>query len=163
MKKLFLMSALALLSIFPALGQATGGQGKLNNKSEAGIRQVVADFMAAWNQHDAKAFSMVFAPDAEFTNVLGVSAAGRDEIERFHAPRFTTTFKNSHQTMTDTRTRFIKSDVAAVDVRWEMTGATDTAGNTIPLRKGLLNFVMVRAHNNWVIAVMHNMNLPTGP
>jgi uncharacterized protein (TIGR02246 family) len=163
MKRLFLIGVLALSAASLALGQTTGGGSKPKNKSEAAIRQVVADFMAAWNQHDAKAFSMVFAPDAEFTNVAGVSAAGREEIEKFHAPRFTTTFKNSHQTMSDTRVRLIRSDVAAVDVKWEMTGATDSAGNNIPLRKGLLNFVMTKASGKWLIVVMHNMNLPTTP
>jgi hypothetical protein len=30
----------------------------------------------------------------------------------------------------------------------------------IPLRKGLANFVMTRSNGQWLITVMHNMDLP---
>src|SRR5687767_1054574 len=48
-------------------------------KDEQEIRKVLADFVDAWNRHDAKAFSMVFAEDADFTNVRGTSATSRAE------------------------------------------------------------------------------------
>jgi len=105
--------------------------------------------------------------DAEFTNVRGVGASGRKDIEEFHARVFATIFKNSHQKYTAIKTRFIRPDVAEVDVHWEMTGPTDPAGNPVPLRLGLLNFVMTRSEmartdEKWQIVVMHNMDLP-GP
>lgn len=128
-------------------------------QDEEAIRKVLAGFVAAWNEHDAKAFSMVFAEDADFTNVRGVSAHGRAEVEKFHAPRFATKLKDTHQTITEVKIRFMKPDVAAVDARWEMTGAKTADGANIPLRKGLLNFVMTKAGAKWFIAVMHNMEL----
>jgi uncharacterized protein (TIGR02246 family) len=82
---------------------------------------------------------MVFAEDADFTNVRGMSAHGRPDVEKFHAPRFATTFKDSLQKMTEIKIRFIRPDVAAVDAWWEMTGAKTQEGQVIPLRKGLLN------------------------
>ncbi len=81
----------------------------------------MADFIEAWNKHDAKAFSMVFAGDADFTNVAGVSAHGRAEVEKFHAPRFATTFRDTHQKIAETKIRFIKPDVAGVDARGEVS------------------------------------------
>jgi uncharacterized protein (TIGR02246 family) len=101
---------------------------------------------------------MAFAEDADFTNVVGMSAHGRTEIERFHAPMFATRFKDTHLTITDSKSRFITSDIAAVD--WEMTGAKGPDGQKIPLRKGLLNFVMTRSNGQWLITVIHNMDLP---
>lgn len=121
---------------------------------------MLTDFLEAWNRHDAKAFSMVFAEDADFTNVGGKSSHGRTEIEKFHAPRFATKFKDTHQKMTETKIRFIRPDVASVDARWEMTGAKGPEGQNIPLRKGLLNFVITKESNKWLITVMHNMDLP---
>jgi hypothetical protein len=67
-------------------------------QDEKGIKQVLTGFVEAWNRHDAKAFSMLFAEDADFTNVRGMSAHGRTEVEKMHAPRFATNFKDSHQT-----------------------------------------------------------------
>ena len=155
------LTVLLILSVC-AVGQTAGDKAKPagNATDEEGIRRVLADFVEAWNKHDAKAFSLVFAEDADFTNVRGVSAHGRTEVEKFHAPRFATTFKDSHQKITETKIRFIKSDVAAVDARWEMTGARSQEGQEIPLRKGLLNFVMTKKGDKWFITVMHNMNLP---
>ena len=157
-------SLLLLLSTFAA-GQAMGVTAKstASAKDEAEIEKVLAGFIEAWNKHDAKAFSMVFAEDADFTNVRGVGASGRVEIEKFHAPLFATRFKDTNGKMTKTKIRFIKADVAAVDAWWEMTGAKGPEGQDIPLRKGLLNFVMTKTGEQWFITVMHNMDLPVTP
>jgi len=100
------------------------------------IRQVMSNFVDAWNHHDAKSFSMVFAEDADFTNVRGMSAHGRAAIEQFHAPLFATFFKSSRQTITEIKIRFLKPDVAAVTASWEMSGARNADGTERPLRKG---------------------------
>jgi uncharacterized protein (TIGR02246 family) len=131
-----------------------------NPKDEQEIQKVLAQQVEAWNRHDAKAFSMVFAEDADFTNVVGMSTHGRAEIEKFHAPMFATRFKDTHLKITNTKIRFIKADVAAVDAWWEMTGAKTQEGKDISLRKGLLNFVMTKEGGQWFITVMHNMDLP---
>ena len=137
------LTFLAMLLVIPSFvpGQTTDGKAgrESSPRDEEAVRTALADFVGAWNKHDAKAFSMVFAEDADFTNVRGMSAHGRAEVEKFHAPRFATTFKDSHQKITETKIRFIKPDVAAVDARWEMTGAKTAEGQDIPLRKGLLN------------------------
>jgi hypothetical protein len=43
-----------------------------------------------------------------------------------------------------------------VDIRWEMTGAIETDGTPIPIRKGLLNWVVTLRGERWLITVMHN-------
>ena len=146
-----------------ALGQTSPTENRPAQASEKQIKQVLSSFIEAWNRHDAKAFSMVFAEDADFTNVGGKSAHGRAEVEKFHASKFTTNLKDTHQTITDTKIRFITPDVAAVDARWEMTGAKSLDGQDVPLRKGLLNFIMTQSAGDWLITVMHNMNLPERP
>jgi len=143
-----------------ALGQA--GQ-QTQTADEQAIYGVMDSFMDAWNHHDAKAWTSVFTEDADFTNVLGVSASGRSDIEQFHANVFATIFKDSHQRYTGIKIRFIRPDVAAVDVHWEMTGSTSPAGDPVPLRQGLLNFTMTKNHDIWQIVVMHNMNLAAPP
>ncbi len=58
-----------------------------DSSERAALQNVIESLMDAWNKHDAHAFSMVFAEDAEFTNVRGVSASDREAIEKFHEPR----------------------------------------------------------------------------
>jgi uncharacterized protein (TIGR02246 family) len=127
--------------------------------NETAIRAVVDGFVDAWNRHDVKGFAALFTTDADFTNWQGVGATGRDKIEEFHAKPFATIFKDSHMSHTDVKTRFIRSDVASVDVDWQMTGMTDRQGNPRSPRNGLLTFVMVKEGGKWQIAVMHNLDI----
>ena len=138
------------------------GQSNMETDRQA-IVALMDRFMDAWNRHDAKAFAAVFAEDADFTNWRRTGASGRLRIEEFHAPMFATIFKNSHQKYTSIKSRFIRPDVAAVDVRWEMAGAMDAQGNSQPDRLGLLNFVMARNDGQWQILVMHNLDLTALP
>ena len=128
-------------------------------KNVQAVNKVLADFIDAWNKHDAKAFSMVFAEDADFTNVGGNSKQGRNEIEKHHEPGFKTKWKDSHQKITKSKIRFIKPDVAAVDAWWELAGIKGPEGQDMPSRKGLLNFIMTKNNGTWLITVMHNMDL----
>ncbi len=130
---------------------------------EHAIRAVVDRFMDAWNRHDAKALAAVFAEDADFTNVRSIGASGRQKIEDFHAPMFATIFSKSHLEYTDIKARLIRPDVAAVDVHWKMSGATDSQGNPRPDREGLLSFVMAKNAGRWEIAVMHNLDISALP
>jgi uncharacterized protein (TIGR02246 family) len=136
---------------------AVGGAGK--ESEEDAIRGVVDRFMDAWNRHDAHAFAVLFAEDADFTNVIGMGAHGRAKIEAFHASSFSSMFKDSHLTYTDCKVRLIRPDVAMVEVWWQMTGATDRQGKPWPNRKGLVNFVAGKEKGQWEILVMHNQEL----
>ena len=127
---------------------------------EQAIKQVIDNFEEAWNKHDAKAYSLVFAEDADFTNVFGQKAHGRAAIEQFHAPIFQTIFKASRFASDKISVRFINENIAAVDVTWEMSGAMDFEGNPWADRKGLINLVMKKEDGVWLILIMHNMDLP---
>jgi len=130
----------------------------------AAIAQTVDRFLDAWNMHDAHSFAMTFTEDADFTNVAGVHAQGRANVESFHAPVFATVFKDSHQTAKIRSIRFLTPQLAAVDVDWEMTGAKSRDGSPRPDRKGLLSWVMAKqADGSWLIEVMHNAELISPP
>ncbi|GAB3640336.1 SgcJ/EcaC family oxidoreductase [Spirosoma arcticum] len=128
---------------------------------EAAVRGVITAFNKAFNAHDAKAFGAVFAEDADFTNWRGTSAHGRAKIEEFHVPVLTVMYKNGVQEIVDSTVRFIKPDVAVVDVRSEVTGGVTPDGKASPLLKFLLNWTVTKETNGqWLIKVMHNARLP---
>jgi uncharacterized protein (TIGR02246 family) len=85
--------------------------------------------------------------------------SGRESIEKFHVQAFEQMFMQSHQTAEVIRIRFLKADIAMVDVRWEMTGALSPAGMSRPVRTGLLDLVFTSSGRGWLIAVMHNVDL----
>ena len=130
------------------------------NLAEQAIHRVIERFTEAWNKHDAAAYSLVFAEDADFTNVFGQKFHGRPAIEAQHALIFSTMFKSSHLTCREISVRLIDQNLATVDVIWNMKGATNPQGNPWPDRKGLLSLIMKNVGDKWSILIMHNMELP---
>jgi uncharacterized protein (TIGR02246 family) len=126
----------------------------------AAIRVVIQRYEDAWNAHDPRSFSQIFAPDGEFTNVRGVDSFGPAGIEKAHAPLFKGMFAHSHQQTTRVRIRFLSPDIAAVDVRWRMTGALDRLGRPRPPATGIRDIIMTKRSGVWRIAIFHNMELP---
>jgi len=149
--------------LFPLLFIGQPFVGQTGETDERAIRAVMDRFVDAWNHHDAKAFATVFAEDADFTNWRGTAARGRTKIEAFHAPVFASIFSKSHLEYTDIKTRFVRPDVATVDVHWKMSGAIDAQGNPRPEREGLLSFVMAKSAGQWEIVVLHNLDISALP
>ncbi len=142
---------------------------KARANDEDSIRKVIAAFNAAVSKLDAHAYSMVFHEDADFTNVLGMRKRGRKAIEDFHRPVFEgdglqgpPSFKHAVFKVLDTHIRFLRPDVANVDVTWSQTGAV-LNGKDMGARKGLLMWVVTKERGVWAISVMHNMDLPLEP
>ena len=131
--KYFLIVLFSLVVSSNSVGQTSDN---VNIKDEESIRKVLTDFADAWNKHDAKAFSMLFTEDADFTNVAGNSKRGRSEIEKHHEPGFKNKWKDSYQKITQSKIRFIKPDVAAVDAWWELTGIKVPKGRICHQEKG---------------------------
>ena len=134
------------------------------------VQALVSKLVAASNANDVKAFADVFAADADFTNVFGQRAMGRSKIEEFHAPYYSgsrqpgrPSFINAKLTVLENRIRFLRHDVAAVDVKWQQTGAISPDGQPWGTRIGLMNWVVTKEKGTWSIAVMHNMHLPATP
>jgi uncharacterized protein (TIGR02246 family) len=131
------------------------------DQDRTAIQRSVTALADAWNKHDARAFAMAFTEDADFTNVVGQTAHGRNAIEAFHAPFFATIFKDSHLVATVRGVRFLTADLAAVDVDCELTGAKAPDGSPLPFRKTLINCVMARQEDgSWLIEVLHNSEIP---
>jgi uncharacterized protein (TIGR02246 family) len=145
-----------------------GADASVADHDEKAIRGLIAAFGNALTDLDARAFSMVFHHGADFTNVWGVTAHGRQAIQEFHRPLLEgdgagaiPSFKNAEFKILETRIRFLRPDVASVDATWSQTGAVQH-GQELGRRKGLLMLILTRELNAWGIAGMHNMDLTTG-
>jgi len=153
-----LMTVLCVSAAPPAPGDKA--------KDEAAIRELAAGFEKTHTAHDAKAFAALFAPDGEFTNVRGMTARGPKAIEEFHRPLFegdtskgNPSFKEAVLKVDEVRTRFLRPDVASVDILWTQTGSKAPDGKDRGTRKGLASWVVTKEGGAWHVAVMHNMDL----
>ena len=131
---------------------------------EAQIRAIIAEQVTAWNAGDAKAFSASFAEDGSFTNIRGTVFYGHRAFEDRHVEIFRGFFKGSKLAMSPTRIRFVRPDVAIVDVATELSelrgrtppGVTASADGRIRTR---LQEVFVKDGGRWRVASYHNVDV----
>jgi uncharacterized protein (TIGR02246 family) len=150
----FLLASLAF-PVLSARAQADGSEA-----DSAAIRQVVAQFLDAFNHHDAQGWAMPFTEDGDFTNVSGLSRHGRKEIEERFKGLFAGPLKDAHRTVNIRHIRFVKPDVAAVDAEWELTNSKAADGSANPPRKGIFTWVMVK-QGKWQFADFHESEFVT--
>jgi uncharacterized protein (TIGR02246 family) len=128
-----------------------------------GIHRVVNDMKQAWNDHDGKAFTLLFAENGIHTNVFGHRSRGHADIEMLHTRILSGIFKESSIEIMETRTEIIQPGVAIADVIWTMKGAKFPDGTLWPERKGLISLVLVEENDQWKIFSFHNMELNDMP
>jgi uncharacterized protein (TIGR02246 family) len=130
-------------------------------KDSALIEALVAAETDAWNKGDAVAFASRFALDGGFTNVIGMVYYGRQAFEDRHAELFRTMYKGSVLKQSIGKLRFIRQDVAVVDINAELAGATNTPTGirteTDHIVRAKLQLVLVKEKGDWWITAYHNV------
>ena len=130
------------------------------SQSEIAIKKVVNNFETVFNKKDAKATVDLWSEDADYITHTGVLVHGRQELEKYFQNIFTQYYQTAHNKLFEPSIRLLKADIAAVDVKWEITGTTSPDGKPIPTFSGIMVWTMTKEHNNWVIKIMHNVSLP---
>ena len=124
-------------------------------QDELAVRRLVDGLVAGWNAHDGTAFARPFAADADFTNVMGLRARGRETIARGHDEIFATLFKDTTLSAVVEQVRFLRADVAVAEVTFTLRKNDGTPWGGFP--RSLVSFVAVRDCEAWSIAVFRNM------
>jgi uncharacterized protein (TIGR02246 family) len=131
-----------------------------SGEDTAAVKQVVAAYDAAFNQHDAHAVGALFAEDGDFTNMRGSSKHGRSDIEQNYGNLFSGGLKSSHRMDVVKSVRLLNPSTAQVDATWEMTGTKAADGSDNPTRKGLLNWLVIKLDGQWRIVIFHESEFP---
>jgi uncharacterized protein (TIGR02246 family) len=152
-----------LLLVVLSLWFATLIIGAENSADDSLIRQIVTDQVKAWNVGDAKAFSLHFADDGSFTNIRGNVFYGHTAFEERHAEIFSTFFKGTKLAMSVDKIRYVRPDVAIVNISCEVNqlhgvppGMRVASDGNIRTR---LQEVFVKKANGWEIASYHNVDV----
>ena len=130
------------------------------NQDEIAIKKVVINFETTFNQKDAKATAMFWTEDGDYINYLGSLLHGRQEIEKYFQTIFIQYYQTAQNKLFEPSIRFLSGGIAAVDVKWEMIGATSPDGKSLPTFKGIMVWTMTKENGNWYIKLMHNVSLP---
>ena len=132
------------------------------SEDRAAVESVVRAFSECWNQHDMEAFAELFAPDAEFVNVVGMWWKGRAEIKTAHEFTHSTMFKSSRLTILETSVRFPVPELAIARSRWLLENHVGPDGEPLPARHGVLVNVLTRRGGRWSIIDAQNTDIIEG-
>ncbi len=101
-----------------------------------------------------------FALDGSFTNIFGTVRYGREEFVKRHIEIAQTIFKGTTVKSSISKLRFVRPDVAIVDIAGEMTGFSKIPAGLPVGADGILRFrlleVLVKDKGEWWITEYHN-------
>ena len=141
---------LVAVMIFAAAAVQAAEPAARSGDAEA-IRQLYAGYDAAWNKGDLAGLAMVWADDADHVEPDGRAIKGRTAIAKDLGQRFATDLKGTRSQQTITGIRLITPDVAVVDAAYEVSGARDAQGQSLPALQGRYVDIWVKRAGKWHI------------
>jgi uncharacterized protein (TIGR02246 family) len=124
------------------------------SSDEAAVREHCAQFVTAWNHHDAKAMAANWAEDGNLINPFGRLATGRAEIEKLFVEEHAAVMKGTTYATPNITVDFVTPTVAVTDWTSEVTGMHDDKGNALPVFKHHVVAVMVKKDGHWLSAAV---------
>ena len=129
----------------------------ITTRDEADLSELVDTFVQGWNTGSGERLARAFAVDADFTNVIGLRAHGRDLIARGHDEILATVFRGTRLGAAINQIRGLRPDVAVVDVTLTLRGADGQPLAMFPAGQSSAGLVATRESGTWAIAVFRNM------
>jgi uncharacterized protein (TIGR02246 family) len=124
---------------------------------DAELTGLIHTFVEGWNAGSGQRLASAFAADADFTNVMGLRAHGRDVIAAGHDEILATVFRGTRLEAAINEIRYLRPDVAAVDVTLTLRGADGRPVAMLPAGQSSAGLVATRDGGTWAIAVFRNM------
>lgn len=131
------------------------------------IQKIIQEEVTSWNKGDAKAYSVHFAEEGTFTNILGMFSVGHQKFLEQHAKIFQTVFSNTKLIQEVVSLKFIQPDIAIVEtISWVSGFSNGPMPGTSLDDKGRLRVrllqVMVKDGGEWKIVAYHNVDIKSG-
>ena len=127
---------------------------------ENAIRRLISRWVEAYQALDAKRLAALETPDVEIADRFGELhlPSGRNENEKLWSDAFEIVSRNALlPTVTIDRIRFLRPDVAVVQVSWRFTeGILLVDGDRIPPFSQIDTFFVIKSQGVWLVAA-HNV------
>lgn len=120
------------------------------------VTSVLQQFIDSWNAKDLDEFGRLFTQEAEFTDVVGQTAIGREAIIKQHVFPFERVMKLATFEMNDAYIRRLSSHLILVSAVWKVSGSITPDGKPLPDRNGVLQLVLEETNDQFRIQLVHN-------
>ncbi len=125
--------------------------------SENAIRTMYDAFAVAWNKHDTKALTEMWAIDGDHGEPDGHHANGREEILDLFTKQHGSVFKTTVLSLGIEDVWFLAQNVALVDGTYAISGIVAPDGTQVPPRKGNITSVLMNEGGKWSIVASRLM------
>ena len=143
MKKLLLLPILIALVTPPA---ARADQ----KEEDAAIHKRSDEWIAAWNQHDAKLLASFWVADGNLINPFGRHAQGAAAIEKLFTDEHTSFMAGTTYAGTIESIRYLGKNGAVVDVDAVVTGMKGPDGAALPPFKHHVTWIAENKAGKWM-------------
>lgn len=123
--------------------------------------EIPARFAQAWMARDADTLADLFAPDADFVNVVGLWWHDRDAIRKAHDYGLRGMFASSTLRVGRTERRDL-GDVCVIHARLHLAGQVAPDGAEAAPRVTVISFVMAREGSTWTCVSAQNTDVVPG-
>ena len=121
--------------------------------TETAVNDLVQGMARAWNESSGAGFAAYCEEDADFVNIYGMHARGRQAIAEGHDHIFRTVYANSKLSYSVFQVRLLSDDIALVHLRAHLEiprGPMAGEKNSVP------SLVLRRNAGEWRVASFHN-------
>ena len=99
-----------------------------------------------------------FTSDAEFTDIMGQVAQGKEKIEAMHQFVFSKFMRDAVLEQETLYMREIAPNTVLCTLKWRTTGHTNPANQPLPPRSGLMQVIVSELDQQWAITLVHNLD-----
>jgi uncharacterized protein (TIGR02246 family) len=137
--------------------------GTVDAGTKAAIDKRMQEFVAAWNNHDAKAMAAVWATNCDLINPFGMKASGRAEIEKLFEGEQGGVMKTTTYTVSSESLRKIAGGAVVMDIDSVINGMMDPAGKALPPFTHHVTMIYVHEGGQWRATVVRAFQLLPPP
>lgn len=119
---------------------------------------LLTNFARSWNEKKADKMVSLFSEDAEFTDIMGQIARGKNQIEQMHHFVFQNFMQYATLTLNPLYVREIGENRRMATCQWKTVGHTDPKGNQLPSRTGIMVVVVTTEADEWLISLIQNFD-----
>jgi uncharacterized protein (TIGR02246 family) len=146
--------------MFCAVGGVRAEEPAAQKGDAAAIRELYGEYDAAWNTANVAQLAMIWSDDADHVEPDGRAIQGRATIKQALEQRLAGDLKGTRSQQSVTGIRFVAPDVAVVDVSYEVSGAHDAQGKSLPAIQGRYVDIWVKRRGTWYIAADRPVGWP---
>ncbi|WP_089041623.1 SgcJ/EcaC family oxidoreductase [Pseudomonas fluorescens] len=152
----FIMLASGAVSIVSAEPLKANSSVEVSS-TQRSITLLIGEFVDAWNLHDAKKISEIFAVDGDFIGITGSKWDSPAKIYEVHSALFKGRYDKSIYSVSGTPEIMpIGENIAVAHWTWSIKDVRDSKGNVLPPYSGIFTWILINNGSNWKVRSAQN-------